>query len=124
MTYRILIVEDSSLNGNLLTMLLEDNGYESEWVTTAEACLSLTDEQQFDLILMDISLPGMDGKEATRCLRKKSQYKDTPIIACTVYGLQEAEKDILAAGINGIVQKPFDEELLTRELSQWLNTKA
>jgi len=120
MAHRILIVEDSSVNGNLLTMLLEDNGYEPSWVTTGEECLSLATKESFDLVLMDISLPGIDGREATKQLREIEHYRNTPIIACTIYGLEDDEMDIMSSGINAVVHKPFDEQQLTEELSRWL----
>ena len=87
MSATILIVEDNPDNMKLLAWALEDEGYEVEGVGSAEDALTLLDRKTYDLVLMDISFPGMDGKEATRQLRGDARYATLPIIAVTAHGV-------------------------------------
>ena len=116
----ILVVEDNPDNLKLVTWILEDEGYTVTAVDSGEACLSLTQEQDFDLILMDISLPGMDGKEATRRLRKTEAYRDKPIIALTAHAIKGEDEEILRSGVTDLITKPLDEEELIEALHRTL----
>ncbi|MDZ7618374.1 MAG: response regulator [Patescibacteria group bacterium] len=104
----ILIIEDNRDNTTLLAWALEDAGYQYFAVDTAEAGLTLLEERPIHLILMDISLPGMDGKEATRRLRQDPRFAAMPIIAVTAHAIAEEEQAILACGVDGIMTKPVN----------------
>ena len=119
MSATILIVEDNPDNMKLLAWALEDEGYEVEGVGSAEDALTLLDRKTYDLVLMDISLPGMDGKEATRQLRGDARFATLPIIAVTAHAVRGERESILAAGASELITKPVDEELLLRTIKSF-----
>lgn len=120
MTQRILTVEDNPDNMKLFQWLLEDEGYDFTGVTSAEAGLDILEEQVYDLIIMDISLPGIDGKEATRRLRKDSRFADMPIVAATAHAVKDEEAAIHASGVSALVTKPIDEMAFLETLESLL----
>jgi CheY-like chemotaxis protein len=111
MNRRILAVEDNPDNMNLFQWILEDEGYEFTGVASAEEGLELLENHVFDLVVMDISLPGMDGKEATRRLRNDPRFRDLPIVAATAHAIKEEESAIRDSGVSALVTKPLDEQL-------------
>ncbi len=111
MTHKILTIEDNPDNMKLFQWILEDEGYEFTGVGSAEQGLKLLEESLFDLIVMDISLPGMDGKEATRRLRSDPRFCNLPIVAATAHAIKEEESAIRSSGVSALVTKPLDEQL-------------
>ena len=109
MTKAILVVEDNPDNMKLVLWALQDAGYEHAGVGTAEQALALLEEEVFDLVLMDISLSGMDGKEATRRMRGDPRFARLPIIAVTAHATAEEKKAIRDCGVNATATKPIDE---------------
>jgi len=112
MSARILVVEDNPDNMKLINWALEDEGYELAGASSAEEGLALLEQRVFDLVLMDISLPGMDGKEATRRLRGDPRFACLPIVAVTAHAIRQEEEAIRACGVNDMVTKPIDESRL------------
>ncbi len=108
----ILVVEDNPDNMKLMTWALEDAGYQFEGVGTAEEGLKVLASGRFDLVLMDISLPGMDGKEATRRIRADGRLAGLPVIAVTAHAVTGESEAILGSGASAMVTKPIDEDLL------------
>ncbi len=121
MSKHILVVEDNPDNMKLVTWILEDEGYDVTGVYTAEDCLNIVEQQQFDMILMDISLPSMDGKEATRRLRTQETCQNMPIIALTAHAIKGEDEEILQSGVDDLITKPLDEELLLNRIKNMLN---
>jgi two-component system, cell cycle response regulator DivK len=119
-TYRILVVEDNPDNMKLFAWILEDEGYEYQAVGSAEAALEVLSLRDFDLVLMDISLPGMDGKEATRRIRADSRLVGLPVIAVTAHAIKGEDEAILASGVSALVTKPIDEALLLETIGDLL----
>jgi CheY-like chemotaxis protein len=116
---KILIVEDNELNLDLLTQLLEDD-YELVTTDNGAAGVEMAQQERPDLILMDMSLPVMDGWEATRRLKADGNVKHIPIIALTAHAMSSDEEKALAAGCDGYLAKPLDEDLLFEKLGQFL----
>jgi len=115
MANSILVIEDNPDNRTLVTWILEDDGYEVTCAATAEAGIEELLRGNFNAVLMDISLPGMDGAEATRQIRQMNEYQALPIIALTAHAIKGETETIMASGVNDLVTKPVDEEqLLTR----------
>ncbi len=125
MAKRILIVEDCEVNAELLRWILEDEGYETILVESGEDCLELVRTQtiRFDLVLMDISLPGIDGRETTRQLRELPDFTNLPIVACTAQGLDSEIRAIMAAGLDGVIHKPFDETAMLQYIEEAIDNK-
>ena len=121
MSHRILVVEDNPDNMKLVTWLLEDEGWDYQCATTAEEGLELVRSMPFDLVLMDISLPGMRGDEATKLLRQDPAYRTLPIIALTAHAVEGEREKILASGVTALVTKPIDEPALLAIIKLALN---
>ncbi len=118
---KVLVVEDNPDNMKLVTWILEDENYVVTGVGSAEDCLLKMDDEEFDVVLMDISLPGIDGKEATRRLRAQERFRSLPIIALTAHAIRGEDADILACGVTELITKPLDEDVLLMRLRQLLN---
>jgi two-component system, cell cycle response regulator DivK len=116
MNSTILVVEDNPDNMRLFAWTLEDEGYNFQGVRSAEEALHLLEQRPFDLVLMDISLPGMDGKEATRRIRANPRLARIPVIAVTAHAIKGEDEAILASGVDALVTKPIDEAILLRTI--------
>lgn len=104
---RILVVEDNADNMFLTVTLLESAGHTVLSAIDAEAGLTLARDELPDLILMDIQLPGMDGLEATACLKRDEATRGIPVIALTALAMKGDEERIRAAGCDGYISKPI-----------------
>jgi two-component system cell cycle response regulator DivK len=105
---KILIVEDNAANMRLVVFLLQSAGHFVLSTTDAESGLALARSEQPRLILMDLQLPGMDGLEATRVLKRDEATRAIPVIALTALAMKGDEQRIRAAGCDGYVAKPMD----------------
>ncbi|HWL40579.1 MAG TPA: response regulator [Gemmatimonadaceae bacterium] len=105
---KVLIVEDNPANMTLAVFLLQSAGHVVLSAVDAEAGLTLAREQQPDLILMDIQLPGMDGLQATAMLKADDATRNIPVIALTALAMKGDEARIRAAGCDGYIAKPLD----------------
>ncbi len=104
---KVLIVEDNPTNMTLAVFLLKSAGHTVLSATDAEAGLTLARDEQPDLILMDIQLPGMDGLEATELLKQDGATRAIPVIALTALAMKGDEERIRAAGCDGYIAKPM-----------------
>jgi two-component system, cell cycle response regulator DivK len=120
----VLVVEDNPDNRKLAAWLLEDAGYPFLCVNTAEEGLQALLERPVGIALMDVSLPGMDGKEATRRLRADPRWRDLPVIAVTAHATTAEVEAILASGVSAIVTKPIEEAALLRAMASLLGQEA
>jgi CheY-like chemotaxis protein len=116
---RILVVEDQELNMDLLVQLLEEE-YEVLTATDGAAGLALAEREQPDLILMDLSLPVMDGWEATRRIKANDDLRHIPVIALTAHAMVGDATRALACGCDDYLTKPLDEDLLFQRLESYL----
>jgi CheY-like chemotaxis protein len=115
----ILIVEDVEFNLDLLVQLLEDD-YIILTASDGAAGIELAERTCPDLILMDLSLPVIDGWEATRRLKANARLQHVPIIALTAHAMSGDEEKAKAAGCNDYLSKPIDEDLLFAKLQTFL----
>jgi two-component system cell cycle response regulator DivK len=104
---RVLLVEDNPANMTLAVFLLQSVGHTVLTARDAEAGLALAREEQPDLILMDIQLPGMDGLEATALLKREDTTRAIPVVALTALAMMGDEARIRAAGCDGYIAKPL-----------------
>jgi len=79
------------------------------------------EKEDFDLVLMDIQMPNMDGYEATKAIRKIEKHQKLPIIALTASISSDVNQKVLAVGMNDHILKPFEPELLYTKIAFWLN---
>ncbi len=115
-----LVVEDNPDNLKLMRWILEDEGFHITECTTAESGLEYLETHDVDIVLMDISLPNMDGKEATRRIRATQRNADLPIIAVTAHAVQGEMEAISASGVTDIVTKPIEEDSFVKTLHKLL----
>ena len=113
----ILIVEDIELNIDLLTQILEDD-YNLLVAKDGAQGVALTEQHKPDLVLMDISLPIMDGYEATHTIRKT--FHSLPIIGLSAHAMSGDADKARAAGCTDYLTKPVDEDLLLKKLKEYL----
>jgi two-component system, cell cycle response regulator DivK len=116
---KILIVEDVEMNRDLLVQLLEDD-YELIEATDGRQGLEMARSERPDLILLDISLPEMDGWEVTKRIREDAAIKGTPIIAVTAHAMAGDREKAMDAGCNGYLSKPIDEDELWKQVAELL----
>jgi CheY-like chemotaxis protein len=105
---RILLVEDNELNRDMLSRRLEKKGYEISIAVDGRQGVDMAQTEAPALILMDMSLPVIDGWEATRQLKALPQTRAIPIIALTAHALSGDREKALAAGCDGFDTKPID----------------
>jgi two-component system cell cycle response regulator DivK len=120
---RILIVEDIDFNRDLLVQLLEDN-YEVIMAPDGATGIALAKHDPPDLIIMDLSLPGIDGWEATRQIKANTTLTHIPIIALSSHAMRGDEEKARQAGCDDYLSKPLDEELLYTKLTQFLGESS
>jgi two-component system, cell cycle response regulator DivK len=114
----VLIVEDNPLNAKLVRDVLLARGYRVAEATSAERGLEIAREMRPALILMDIQLPGMDGRQALAELRRDPGTRPIPVIAVTASVMPIERKEILAAGFDGYQAKPISVKDLLAEVAQ------
>ena len=116
---RILVVEDVEFNRDLIVQLLEDE-YEILTATNGAEGLDLALRERPDLILMDLSLPVMDGWEATQRIKADEALKAIPIIALSAHAMKGDEDRARQSGCDDYLSKPLDEDLLFEKLGKFL----
>jgi len=116
----ILLVEDYEGFRNSLKQLLELEGYAVIEAETGEEALEHTQKSRPDLILMDLTLPGIDGLEATRKIREIPEVQSTPIIALSAYDAEDFRHEAKMAGCDDYATKPIDFDHFTKILRQLL----
>lgn len=119
---RILIIEDVDFNRDLLIQLLEEN-YSLLIATDGAAGIASAEREHPDLIIMDLSLPVLDGWEATRQIKDNPALHHIPIIALSSHAMRGDEEKARRAGCDDYLSKPLDEDLLFEKLERLLGTK-
>lgn len=120
---KVLIVEDVEFNLDLLVQLLEDR-FELLTAGDGAAGVEAAGRDRPDLILMDMSLPVMDGWEATRRITSDSGLRHIPIIALTAHAMTGDEERARACGCSDYLSKPIDEDLLMQKIDRLLEVSA
>jgi two-component system sensor histidine kinase/response regulator len=113
---RVLLVEDNAVNQKLAVRLLETQGHTVTLAVDGKLAVKAMEREEFDVVLMDVQMPEMDGLEATATIRAKERDngRHVPIIAMTAHAMQGDRERCLAAGMDGYISKPVD----SRELME------
>jgi PAS domain S-box-containing protein len=119
---RILLAEDNPVNQVVAATMLRKRGHEVVVVENGQAAVDVVTRERFDLILMDVQMPVMDGLTATRTIRALPGMADLPIIAVTAHALQEERDRCLASGMSGYLAKPFKPHDLFAIVESWGTT--
>jgi two-component system cell cycle response regulator DivK len=117
----ILIVEDNPKNLKLLRDVLQFKGYIISAAETGEAGVALARAEQPALILMDVQLPGMDGREATQVLKADASTRHIPIVALTAFAMKGDRERLLAEGFDGYISKPIDIKAIPQVIEQYIS---
>ncbi len=117
---KVLVVEDVDFNRELIVQLLEDKYHVIEAVNGQEG-VELAERERPELILMDLSLPVMDGWEATRRLKANDDLRSIPVIALTAHAMVGDKEKALAAGCDDYLVKPLDEDELMARIAKYLD---
>ena len=104
--HKVLVVEDNKINQVVTRKILENNNFKCTILEDGYAAITLLESEHFDIILMDINMPIINGFETSKLIRKKGIK--TPIIALTAFDKQEVTEEALAAGMNDVIVKPFE----------------
>ena len=118
---RILLAEDDGINQEVATALLEASGLVADIANDGQAAVDLARDTDYDLILMDMQMPVMDGVAATRAVRALPGRSATPILAMTANAYSEDRAACQAAGMNDFITKPVDPEEFYKLLNHWLS---
>jgi CheY-like chemotaxis protein len=119
---KVLIIEDNPINMELVTDILTVAGYRVLQAEDAEIGIALARTEKPALILIDISLPGMDGLAATRILRQDPTTRDIPIVALTAHAMKGDREKILAAGCTGYISKPINTRTLPKMIADFIES--
>jgi CheY-like chemotaxis protein len=120
----VLLVEDNEINQQVAKEILEGAGLNVALAADGQEGVNAVKESNYDVVLMDVQMPVMDGYTATREIRKDKQFKDLPIIAMTAHAMAGDEDKSLKAGMNGHVTKPIDPDQLFSTLQKWVKPVA
>jgi two-component system sensor histidine kinase/response regulator len=121
---RVLLVEDNELNREVALGLLEDAHLAIETAENGQVAVRMIAEHGYDLVLMDMQMPVMDGLAATRAIRLKPEFHSLPIIAMTANVMESDREKCTEAGMNDHLAKPIDPDALFAALLRWIKPRA
>ena len=119
----MLLVEDNKINQLVATELLMLLGIKVNIANNGYEAIEAVAKKAFDLVLMDIHMPELDGIEATKKIRSQVKYADLPIVAMTADAMVGDKESSLAAGMNGHITKPIDPNVLRNTLLKWIKPR-
>jgi CheY-like chemotaxis protein len=118
---RILLAEDNELNAEIAMVILNEEGFNVDWAQDGQICVDMLKNAPagyYDVILMDVQMPNMNGYEATRTIRKlDSDRANIPILAMTANAFEEDKREAFKAGMNGHLAKPVEVRELMKALA-------
>jgi len=120
---KVLVVEDDYFSSQLVFEILTAQGFKAEIASDGPEAISMTENELYDLILMDIELAKMDGIEATKIIKNKPGYKDVPVIALTAFAMKGDRERILASGLDDYISKPIDVHDFINKIEKYRSSK-
>jgi len=115
---RVLVAEDNLINTQFMKLLLVKLGHTATCVENGRDALTELERAAFDLVLMDIQMPVMNGVEALQAIRQLEQSADIPVIALTAFATTEEQERFMSEGFNGYVSKPVEIGILVEEIER------
>lgn len=123
MPKKILIVEDNEDSRELVVKVLKNKGYLTVEAVDGEDAIEKAMAERPDLILMDISIPKLDGYEVTKRLKSQEEFRDIPIVALTAHAMKGDREKIIVAGFEGYISKPINVRELPDQVKAYLRGK-
>ncbi len=123
MPRKILIVEDNDDSRELVVKVLRNKGYMTVEAIDGEEAIEKVISERPDLILLDISIPKLDGYEVAKRLKSREDVKDIPIVAVTAHAMKGDREKVIAAGFEGYISKPVDVRELPEQVRSYLRGK-
>ncbi|HAU04360.1 MAG TPA: histidine kinase, partial [Pseudoalteromonas shioyasakiensis] len=120
----ILLVEDNPLNQHVASSILKTKGCQPDIAKDGHEAIKMISEKSYDLVLMDIQMPNMDGLQATKVIRNELLITDLPIIGLSANAHDDDLKKGLASGMNGYLTKPIDADKLFKTLWHFLHNAS
>ena len=117
----VLVVDDNAINRRLAEIILRQNNAQVVTASSGETAIKLLEDNTFDIIFMDLHMPGMDGYAATKRIRQLNHNPEPVIIALTANAMPAERVRIYESGMNDIMIKPISEEMMNNVISKWLN---
>jgi two-component system cell cycle response regulator DivK len=117
---KILIVDDNEDSRDLVVKVLKNRGYQIVEAVDGEDALEKAESENPDIILLDISIPKLDGYEVTRRLKSREKFKNIPIIALTAHAMKGDKEKALQAGYDGYISKPISVHELPEQIKSYL----
>ena len=117
---KILLVEDNEMNRDMLARRLQRRGFEVVLAVNGKEAVELSGQESPDLILMDLSLPVMDGWEATEKIKAESKTADIPVIALTAHALESDRSKAIEIGCDEFETKPVDIKRLLEKMNEFI----
>jgi len=117
---QLLLAEDNLINQKVAVALLKKTGISIDVVENGQKAVAAIQEKKYDLVLMDVQMPEMDGLTATRKIRGELVQKDLPIIAMTAHAMKGDKEKCLAVGMNDYISKPIEPQELYKVILRWL----
>ncbi|MGP0630074.1 MHYT domain-containing protein [Nitrospina sp. 32_T5] len=121
---RVLVAEDNEINQEVVEELLQKVGFEVTLVGDGKAAVDRLSSEEFDVVLMDLQMPVMDGFEAARQIRLNKKFESLPVVALTANAMAGDRERTAEAGMNDHVTKPIDPEAMYKTLSRWIESPA
>jgi PAS domain S-box-containing protein len=123
--FKILLAEDNFINQKVALRIMSEAGYKADAVMNGIQAVKAVEDNKYDVILMDVQMPEMDGMTATRKIRElKSENGNVPIIAITAHALMGDKEKCLEAGMDDYLSKPIRSEVLIQKLDKWLKVQV
>ncbi len=116
---KILVVEDNPLNQELILEILRSQGFTVDTADDGEKAIKIIENNKYDLILMDIALPGIDGVETTKRIKSKSDYKNIPVVALTAFAMAGDKERLLKSGFDDYIPKPLEVHEFIRKMEKY-----
>jgi two-component system sensor histidine kinase/response regulator len=120
---QILLAEDNEINQRLAMVMLQRAGHVVRAVDNGREAIKALEEDRFDLVLMDVQMPEMDGFQATKAIRERPEWRNVPVIAMTAHAMKGDREKCLEAGMDDYVPKPVQHNELAEVLERWAGTR-
>lgn len=121
---KILLVEDNEINQQVAKEILSSQGFDVDIANSGIEAISIINRKSYDLVLMDLQMPDMDGFETTQIIRLNQDFESLPIIAMTADAMTGVKEDVLGAGMNDYISKPINNNLMFSVINKWLKADS